>query len=98
MKNLNIEKIKEISKIKKEPSWMTDFRINAFNAFENLSNPKFGPELKIDFDIINYYKKMDDKIHNNWNDVPKDIKDTFDKIGLPEAEKYLSGVHAQYES
>ena len=55
MKNLNIEKIKEISKIKKEPSWMTDFRINAFNAFENLSNPKFGPELKIDFDIINYY-------------------------------------------
>ena len=99
MKNLNIEKIKEISKIKKEPSWMTDFRINAFNAFENLSNPKFGPELKIDFDIINYYKKMDDKIHNNWNDVPKDIKDTFDKIGLPEAEKkYLSGVHDQYES
>lgn len=99
MKNLNIEKIKEISKIKKEPSWMTDFRINTFNAFENLSNPKFGPELKIDFDIINYYKKMDDKIHNNWNDVPKDIKDTFDKIGLPEAEKkYLSGVHAQYES
>ena len=58
MKNLNIEKIKEISKIKKEPSWMTDFRINAFNAFENLSNPKFGPELKIDFDIINYYNNI----------------------------------------
>ena len=69
MKNLNIEKIKEISKIKKEPSWMTDFRINAFNAFENLSNPKFGPELKIDFDIINYYKKMDDKIHNKRNGI-----------------------------
>ncbi len=99
MQNLNIEKVKQISKIKNEPDWMTKFRIKAFKVFQEFSNPKFGPELKIDFDIINYYKKLDDKIHDNWNDVPKDIKNTFDEIGLPEAEKkYLSGVHAQYES
>ena len=99
MNSINLKKVKEISKIKNEPKWMTDFRVNSYKKFEELSNPNFGPELKIDFDIINYYKKLDDKIHNSWEEVPKDIKDTFDKIGLPEAEKkYLSGVHAQYES
>ncbi|MCM1371039.1 MAG: Fe-S cluster assembly protein SufB [Clostridium sp.] len=99
MENLNIEKVKKISQIKKEPKWMMDFRVKSYETFEKFSNPKFGPELKIDFDIINYYKKLDDKIHNKWEDVPTNIKDTFDKIGLIDAEKkYLSGVHAQYES
>ena len=99
MNSINEAKVKQISKIKNEPTWMQEFRINSFKTFEKLSNPTFGPELKIDFDLINYYKKLDDKIHDNWNDVPIDIKNTFDKIGLPEAEKkYLSGVHAQYES
>lgn len=98
-KNLNIDKIKEISKIKNEPDWMTEFRIKSYQKFLELSNPTFGPELKIDFSIINYYKKMTDKIHADWKDVPKDIKNTFDKIGLIEAEKkYLSGVGAQFES
>ena len=99
MVDIDISKVKEISKIKNEPKWMTDFRVKSFKKFLELSNPNFGPELKIDFSIINYYKRIDDKIHNNWNDVPKDIKTTFDKIGLPEAEqKYLAGVGAQFES
>lgn len=96
---LDIEKIREISKIKNEPEWMLDFRLKSFEKFKELSNPIFGPELKIDFDIINYYKRVSDKVAHNWNDVDKDIKKTFDKIGLPEAEKkYLDGIHAQYES
>jgi len=96
---LDKKKIREISKIKNEPKWMLEFRLKSFEKFKELSNPTFGPELKIDFDSINYYKKESDKISNDWNDVREDIKDTFEKIGLPEAEKkYLSGVHAQYES
>ena len=96
---LDQNKIREISKIKKEPKWMLDFRLKALDKFKELSNPIFGPELKIDFNIINYYKKVTDKIAHNWNDVDTDIKNTFDKIGLPDAErKYLDGIHAQYES
>lgn len=97
--NLNKETIKEISAIKKEPKWMTDFRIMALNKFFELGNPNFGPELKIDFSEITYYKKVTDKIESNWDKVPTDVKETFDKIGLIEAEeKYLGGVGAQYES
>ncbi len=98
MKNINIEKVEEISKIKKEPLWMKNFRINAYKKFIELNNPNFGPKLDIDFDIINYYKKISD-LKDNWNDVDKDIKETFDKIGLIEAEhKYLDGVGAQFDS
>ena len=98
-KNINEDKVIEISNIKKEPDWMKKFRINAYKKFEELNNPKFGPELKIDFDIITYYKKIDDKIHNNWDEVPEEAKKTFCEIGLPDAEKkYLAGVGAQYES
>lgn len=96
---LDKAKVEEISSIKKEPKWMKQFRIKAFNKFEEISSPKFGPDLKIDFDSINYYKVLGHDIAKSWDDVPKDIKDTFDKLGLPEAEqKYLSGVGAQYES
>jgi Fe-S cluster assembly protein SufB len=96
---LDLKKVKEISEIKKEPKWMRDFRIKSFNKFIDSSNPKFGPDLSIDYDSINFYKRTSDKIANKWEDIPQDIKDTFDKIGLPEAEqKYLSGVGAQYES
>lgn len=97
--DIDVSKVEQISKIKNEPKWMTDFRVNAYKKFIELKNPLFGPEIKLDFSIINYYKKMDDKIHNDWNDLPTNIKETFDKIGLPEAEKkYLAGVGAQYES
>jgi len=98
-KGLTRSKIKEISKIKKEPKWMLDFRLKAFEKFEELDNPIFGPELDIDFDEITFYKKVSDNIANDWDDVDKEIKDVFDNIGLPDAEKkYLCGVGAQFES
>ena len=98
-KGLSREKGIEISKTKKEPKWMTDFRLMAFEKFMQLPNPNFGPELKIDFDDINYYKRIDDKVYNNWDNVPKQAKETFDKLGLRQAEcKYLDGMGAQYDS
>lgn len=97
--NLTAETIKKISKIKKEPKWMLDFRLKSLNKFLELNNPDFGPELKIDFDDINYYKRIDDTVHDNWEDVPNEARDTFNEIGLPDAEKkYLAGIGAQFES
>ena len=102
MKSINTldqKTIKKISELKGEPKWMLEFRLKSLEKFNELSNPNFGPELKIDFSDINYYKKVTDEIANNWNELPKNIKDAFDEIGLPDAErKYLSGIHAQYES
>ena len=96
---LTIEKVKEISKIKKEPKLMLDFRLNSYKKFIELGNPNFGPELKIDFSDITYYKRIDDKVHSNWQDVPSEARNTFCKIGLPDAEKkYLAGIGAQFES
>ena len=60
IKSIDEEKVREISKIKKEPEWMTEFRVNSYKKFMELKNPKFGPVLAIDFDMINYYKKMTD--------------------------------------
>ncbi|HHW68947.1 MAG TPA: Fe-S cluster assembly protein SufB [Tenericutes bacterium] len=98
-KNIDSNKIIEISQIKNEPDWMKDFRLKSFNKFLELSNPTFGPELKIVFSNITYYKRVSDKVVNDWNQVQDEIKDTFDKIGLIDAEeKYLSGIGAQYES
>lgn len=57
MKKFDLEKVKEISNLKKEPKWMCDFRINAYKKFNAIKNPTFGPKIKLDFDIINYYKK-----------------------------------------
>lgn len=96
---LDENKIKEISKQKREPKWMTDFRLKAYKAFREIPNPTFGPELKIDFDLINYYKKVADKVENSWDNVACPIKDTFEEVGLIAAEKkYLDGIGAQYES
>ena len=96
---LSKEKIIDISKIKGEPKWMTDFRLKAYETFKEMPNPSFGPELKIDFDEINYYKKVSDVVANDWNNVACNIKNTFDQVGLIDAEeKYLDGTHAQYES
>lgn len=99
MAKLTKNKIIEISNIKNEPSWMQKFRLKSLEAFKDLPNPIFGPELKIDFDSITYYKRVDDKVHNNWDNLDSEIKNTFDEIGLIEAEKkYLGGVGAQLES
>lgn len=101
MKELGLDenKIIEISKGKKEPKWMTDFRLKAYKTFKEKPNPNFGPEIKLDFDLINYYKKVTDKVENNWDKVACPIKETFDEVGLIDAEKkYLDGIGAQYES
>ena len=97
-KGINEKIVSEISKIKNEPDWMREFRLNSYKKFEELSNPSFGPELKINFDDITYYKKIG-KTEKDWDKVPKEVKDTFNKLGIIEAEqKYLAGIGAQYES
>ena len=99
MKGINSEIVKSISMKKGEPNWMCDFRLKSYEVFKSILNPSFGPDLNIDFNDITYYKKVTDKVENSWDDVPKDVKDTFDKLGIPEAEKkYLAGIGAQYES
>ena len=98
-KALSENKVREISSIKKEPKWMTDFRVKSYQKFCELKNPSFGPKIEINFDLINYYKRMTDEVKNDWAKVDCSIKDTFDKIGLIESEKkYLDGVGAQFES
>ncbi|MBQ8234815.1 MAG: Fe-S cluster assembly protein SufB [Bacilli bacterium] len=98
LKGINLETVKKISEIKKEPEWMRQFRINSYEEFIKKENPTFGPNLNINFDDITYYKKVGE-IKNNWEDVPKNVKETFDKLGIPDAEKkYLAGIGAQYES
>ena len=97
--HLTSEKIKELSKIKKEPKWMADFRLQAYEAFERINQPKFGPKLELDFDLFTYYKKISNQVENNWDKVDTKIHETFDQIGLIDAEKkYLNGVGAQFES
>ena len=98
-KSLDVDMILEISRIKGEPDWMTQFRLRSFKTFQKLENPKFGPSFSIPFDSITYYKKIDNKVHNDWKEVPKEARDTFQKLGLFDAEKkYLDGIGAQYES
>ena len=97
-KGINEKIVSEISKIKNEPNWMLEFRLNSYKKFMELPNPTFGPELAINFDDITYYKKVG-KSERDWNKVPKEVKDTFNKLGIIEAEqKYLAGIGAQYES
>ncbi len=99
-KGLDEEIIKQISFFKKEPKWMTLFRLKAYQEFKKKSLPNWGPNLsKIDFDDIYYYIKPTEKQKTSWEDLPKEIKETYDRIGVPEAEKkFLAGVSAQYES
>ncbi|OIP59765.1 MAG: Fe-S cluster assembly protein SufB [Candidatus Moranbacteria bacterium CG2_30_45_14] len=97
---LNKKIVTEISQIKNEYKWMRDIRLHAYEVFKEKPMPKWGADLsKIDFDAITYYLKATDKQATSWDDLPKEIKDTYDRIGVPEAEKkFLSGVSAQYES
>lgn len=99
-KGLNKKIVEDISILKKEPVWMKDFRIKAYDSFKKRKMPEWGANLsKINFDDIYYYIKPTEKQVNSWADLPKEIKDTYDRIGVPEAEKnFLSGVSAQYES
>ncbi|MFN4292650.1 MAG: Fe-S cluster assembly protein SufB [Thermoflexales bacterium] len=100
-KGLDEEIVKEISWMKGEPEWMTRFRLAALAAFNSKPMPNWGGEAlkEIDFNDIYYYIKPTDKQATSWEELPKEIKDTYDRLGIPEAEKkYLAGVGAQYES
>ena len=99
-KGLSSDIVDEMSLMKKEPEWMLDFRRKALNRFENRTLPKWGGELgNINFNDIYYYIKPTMDQANEWDDVPDSIKDTYEKLGIPEAErKYFAGVTAQYES
>lgn len=99
-KGLSEKIIESISYFKKEPKWMLDFRLKAYKTFKHFDMPKWGADLSgINFDELYYYINPSEKKFRRWEDVPADIKDTYDKIGVPEAEKkFLAGVGAQYDS
>ena len=99
-KGLSRGTVEEISKLKGEPQWMLDFRLRSYDIFMKKPMPNWGGDLgRIDFNNIYYYAKASEKTEKNWDDVPADVKKTFDKLGIPEAEKkFLAGVGAQYES
>ena len=97
---LTKETVLEISKIKNEPEWMREFRLKAYDAFVKMKNPDFGPNLEfLKYDTYTYYIKPSDKSVKSWDDVPETIRNTFNKLGIPEQEKkFFAGIHTQYES
>lgn len=96
---LNEDVVREISKSKGEPEWMLEFRLKAYRAFTKMPDPNFGPKLDMDFSTYTYFTRVSDKESNKWEDVPETVKETFQKLGIPEAEqKFLSGASTQYES
>ncbi len=99
-KGLSRGTVEEISKIKNEPQWMLDFRLRSYDIFMKKPMPVWGGDLsKINFQNIYYYTKASEKQSKSWDDVPESVRKTFDKLGIPEAEKkFLAGVGAQYES
>jgi Fe-S cluster assembly protein SufB len=100
-KGLDEEIVRQISAMKNEPEWMTDFRLRSLEAFNAKPMPNWGSDVlgQINFDDIYYYIKPTEGQSNSWDDLPTEIKNTYDKLGIPEAEKkYLAGVGAQYES
>jgi Fe-S cluster assembly protein SufB len=99
-KGLNKEVVEQISHMKEEPEWMLEFRLRGLEHFNNRPMPAWGGDLtKLDLDEIYFYAKPAGQEGKSWDDVPDTIKETFDRLGIPEAEqKFLSGVGAQYES
>lgn len=99
-KGLSEAVIRKISAIKGEPDWMLDYRLKSYRTFCDMPMQDWGPDLSdIDFDEIIYYQKASKKAARSWDEVPDKIKETFDRLGIPEAERsYLAGASAQYES
>ena len=97
---LTYDVIKDISKQKNEPDWMLSLRLKALETYEKLEMPSWGPSLKdLDMSKIATYVRPKSSMKKSWDDVPEDIKNTFDKLGIPQAEKEsLAGVGAQYDS
>ncbi|GAB1421778.1 Fe-S cluster assembly protein SufB [Anaerolineales bacterium] len=99
-KGLNADIVRQISALKKEPEWMTKIRLEAYEIFVQKPNPTWGGNVaEIDFDDIYYYVRATDQTESDWDEVPAEIKETFNRLGIPEAEqKFLQGVSAQYDS
>ena len=99
-RGLTEEVVRQISAEKNEPEWMLDYRLKAYEIYKKMPFPDFGPDLSpLDLDNMLYYQKYTKKKYRDWDDVPDEIKETFERLGVPEAErKYLAGSGAQYES
>jgi Fe-S cluster assembly protein SufB len=99
-RGLTRETVEEISRFKEEPQWMLDFRLRAYDHFLARPMPEWGGDLsRIVFEQIVYYRKPSEREERSWDDVPEQIKQTFERLGIPEAErKFLAGVGAQYDS
>ena len=98
-KGIDAEIVTQISQMKNEPDWMLDFRLRSLDIFHSKPMPKWGGSIDIDFQDIYYYLKPTEGQGKTWDDVPDEIKETFDRLGIPQAEKeFLSGVKAQFES
>ncbi len=99
-KGLNADIVRQISEMKNEPGWMTDLRLKAYDIFLKKPMPTWGADLStINFDDIYYYVRATDRKGRSWDEVPEEIKRTFDRLGIPEAEaRFLQGVSAQYDS
>ena len=99
-KGLNEDVIRKISEMKEEPEWMLEYRLKALKHFLERPMPTWGPDLsELDFDSITYYVKPAEREGRSWDEVPEEIKRTFERLGIPEAEqKFLAGVGAQFES
>ncbi|BAD41023.1 Fe-S cluster assembly protein SufB [Symbiobacterium thermophilum] len=99
-KGLTREIVESISRFKNEPEWMREIRLKAFEVFHAKPLPTWGVDLSaIDFQNIHYFVRATERQGRSWDEVPEDIKRTFDRLGIPEAErKFLAGVSAQYES
>ena len=100
IRGINSEKVKEISRIKKEDKWVEEYRLDSFSKFEKLSMPSFGPKINLNFSDIIYYKanEKDEMIQSDWNNVLKPVVDELDELGVLESEKHLGGMGVQYES
>ena len=100
-KGLTRELVEQISAFKNEPQWMLDFRLQSLDNFLARPMPTWGSPMlaEVDFDDIHYFVRASERAERSWDDVPEDVKNTFDRLGIPEAErKFLAGVGAQYES
>lgn len=99
-KGISEQVVRDMSQAKGEPEWMLEFRLKSLETFNKMPMQEWGPDLSgIDFDALTYYQKPSEKPARSWDDVPEKIKETFERIGIPEAERaYLAGASAQYES
>jgi Fe-S cluster assembly protein SufB len=98
-KGLHRRIVEQISEIKGEPQWMRDYRLRSYDIFQSAPTPTWGGKIDIDYQQLCYYIKPSESQAHLWEDVPDEIRNTFDRLGIPEAEKkFLAGVKAQYES